>query len=112
MNLTWHVTHRTNQQYAEDYSAKYNEEPTYQGMSAQMNMLALVEAMEAAQSTDKLLVSAQLRVMNMQTIFGTLSFDENGQGRILSKVYKWLRYPRVALLISGLSPLDVQPPQA
>ena len=65
--------------YAQRYTAKWDEPPTYQAASGTAAALALHLAIEAAGSLDADAVRASLRSLDVDTFYGPISFDATGK---------------------------------
>lgn len=106
--LTCEITNRSNLEFTQEYRSKFNEEPTYQGMSAQTSLLALFDAIERTRSTEPALVSTQIRITSARTLFGQISFDENGQSQMPFKGTQVVRYDAAvdAMAMHIASPAD------
>jgi len=60
------------------HQAKYGEDPGPFFMNAYAGMLAIVNAIEAAGSTDSDAIMSALRTSPVDTPVGTITFDEKG----------------------------------
>ena len=59
---------------------RYNTQVTDEGAAMFAAAIALVHAIETANSTDTNLVTAQLQAMNLEEFFGMIQFNDDGQG--------------------------------
>nr|WP_246401427.1 amino acid ABC transporter substrate-binding protein [Jiangella mangrovi] len=69
----------TGADYAERYSARYGEAPTYHAAGATAAALALQLAIEAAGSTGTDAVRAALLDLDAETFYGPIDFDRRGR---------------------------------
>ena len=91
----WNTTIDTpaNQNFIQNYTAKYSSAPNNYAARAYATLYVLVEAITQAQSTDPTAVrDALANIKDLDTIFGTFSFDANGDA-----VYT----PRVLIVKDG-----------
>ena len=91
----WNTTIDTpaNQNFIQNYTAKYGSAPNNYAARAYATLYVLVEAITQAQSTDPTAVrDALANISDLDTIFGKFSFDANGDA-----VYK----PKVLIVKDG-----------
>jgi branched-chain amino acid transport system substrate-binding protein len=67
------------EQFAKAYKAKYGYDPDYHAASGVADVEAVVEAIEAAGSTDHQKVRDAIAKLNFPSLYGTIAFAENGQ---------------------------------
>lgn len=90
-SITSDFTGWTVEEYSEHYEAHAGEVPPYQGASAWASCEVLVSAIEAAGSADPHLVNQALIDIDVQTIFGQVNFDGNGQNNnAIRLVQHWM----------------------
>ncbi len=78
--MTWQGTDfGTPAQYATRYAARFGGQPTYQSAQSTAAGVALVHAIEAANSIETAAVRAQLRAMDLMTFYGPIRFDATGK---------------------------------
>lgn len=68
-----------NNAFVEAYSAEYGQPPERQAAMGYATMRILLAAIDAAGSTDPEAVAEVIRSQSWDTVFGPLSFDEEGQ---------------------------------
>jgi branched-chain amino acid transport system substrate-binding protein len=66
-------------QFAKEYKAKFGYDPDYHAASGVADVEAIVEAIEAAGSTDHQKVRDAIAKLNFPSLYGTIAFGENGQ---------------------------------
>lgn len=71
----WNSSH-----FYAQYAERYNTGVTEEGAAMFAAAIALVHAIEEANSTDTGLVTDQLQAMDLEEFFGTIKFNTNGQG--------------------------------
>jgi branched-chain amino acid transport system substrate-binding protein len=67
------------EQFAKAYKAKFGYDPDYHAASGVADVEAIVEAIEAAGSTDHQKVRDAIAKLNFPSLYGTIAFAENGQ---------------------------------
>ena len=76
-----------NQTFVENYNAKFGMEPNNYAARSYATLHILAEAMAKAQSTDAASIRETLAsIKDLDTIFGTFSFDANGDAVYDAKV--------------------------
>ncbi|CAE7713700.1 unnamed protein product [Symbiodinium microadriaticum] len=83
------------------YRSKYTEDPPYQAAAAWAAIVSLGRAVEMANSTEPAVVSAQLQRLDLETLYGRVSFDEHGQTP--------MNFKAVQLQEVGMPPAVVSP---
>jgi branched-chain amino acid transport system substrate-binding protein len=79
------------QQFAHAYTAKYGYDPDYHAASGVADVEVLVQAMENAGSTDRQKVRDELARIKMDTLYGPVAFEANGQ----------INLPQVVIQVQG-----------
>jgi branched-chain amino acid transport system substrate-binding protein len=67
------------QQFAKAYKERFGYEPDYHAASAAADVEAFAEAIEKAGSTDPQKVRDAIAKLNFESLYGTISFGQNGQ---------------------------------
>ena len=68
-------------EFAEQFRAMFQQEPTYQAAATFASGIALIHAIEECNCLHTAGIIAALRTMSILTEFGLVSFDENGQNK-------------------------------
>ena len=71
------------------YAERYNTGVTEEGAAMFAAAIALVHAIEMADSVDTALVTAQLQAMDLEEFFGTIKFNTDGQGTAKNLVVQY-----------------------
>jgi branched-chain amino acid transport system substrate-binding protein len=79
------------EQFAKAYKAKFGYEPDYHAASAAADVEAIAQAIENAGSTDAQKVRDELAKLNLESLYGTIAFGQNGQ----------INLPQIVIQIQG-----------
>jgi branched-chain amino acid transport system permease protein len=66
-------------EWAENFRARFNYEPSYHSVQAYISLKILADAIERAGSTDRAAIRDSIRTSSLDSIFGPIRFDEVGQ---------------------------------
>ncbi|CAE7701081.1 unnamed protein product [Symbiodinium sp. CCMP2456] len=95
------------------YRSKYTEDPPYQAAAAWAAIVSLGRAVEMANSTEPAMVSAQLQRLDLETLYGRVSFDEHGQTPMDFKAVQLQEVGKPPVVVSPLhkavAPLRLMP---
>ena len=66
-------------EWADEFRARFNYEPSYHSVQAYMSLMILADAIERARSTERTAVRDAIRTSQLDSIFGPIHFNDVGQ---------------------------------